>query len=55
VNARGPIWQTILEIADERDASAIVMGSRGLGGLKSYGLRALLEGEPSELAGPVIG
>jgi nucleotide-binding universal stress UspA family protein len=33
--ATGPVWKTILEIADRRDAAAIVMGSRGLTGLRS--------------------
>lgn len=33
--ASGPLWQTILDAADERDAAAIVMGSRGLSGIKS--------------------
>lgn len=28
-------WRTILHVADEHDASLIVMGSRGLGGLSS--------------------
>ncbi len=35
VEAIGPVWQTILATADERDAAAIVMGSRGLAGIKS--------------------
>jgi len=35
VEAAGPIWKTIVEIADRHDAAAIVMGSRGLKGLRS--------------------
>jgi nucleotide-binding universal stress UspA family protein len=35
VIARGPIWQTIVSTADDYDAAAIVLGSRGLGGVKS--------------------
>ena len=35
VEATGPVWQTILEIADSHDASTIVIGSRGLTGLRS--------------------
>ena len=31
----GPIWQTILETADSMDAAVIVVGSRGLSGLRS--------------------
>lgn len=30
-----PIWETIVRIADEEDASLIVLGSRGLRGLRS--------------------
>ncbi len=32
---RGSIWQTILEAADSLDAAVIVVGSRGLSGLRS--------------------
>ena len=35
VKACGPVWKAILEIADRRDAATIVMGSRGLTGLRS--------------------
>jgi nucleotide-binding universal stress UspA family protein len=35
VKAAGPVWKTILEIAERRDAAAIVMGSRGLAGIRS--------------------
>jgi nucleotide-binding universal stress UspA family protein len=35
VKATGPVWKTILEIADGRDAAMIVMGSRGLTGVRS--------------------
>jgi nucleotide-binding universal stress UspA family protein len=35
VEADGPVWLTILEIADRHDAGTIVMGSRGLTGLRS--------------------
>ncbi len=34
VEARGPVWEAIVEVADKRDASAIVLGSRGLSGIK---------------------
>ena len=33
VAAAGPVWRTILEVADHHDAATIVMGSRGLGGI----------------------
>jgi nucleotide-binding universal stress UspA family protein len=35
VKAAGPVWKTIVEIAEAHDAAAIVMGSRGLTGLNS--------------------
>ena len=35
VKATGPVWRTILEIAQRHDAAAIVIGSRGLTGLRS--------------------
>ena len=35
VEATGSVWNTIVEIADRYDAAAIVMGSRGLTGVRS--------------------
>ena len=35
IKAAGPIWKTGLETADRHDAAAIVMGSRGLAGVRS--------------------
>jgi nucleotide-binding universal stress UspA family protein len=35
IEATGPVWKTILEIADHHDAATIVMGSRGLTGVRS--------------------
>jgi len=35
IEADGPVWRTILEIADRHDAATIVMGSRGLTGVRS--------------------
>jgi nucleotide-binding universal stress UspA family protein len=35
VEADGPVWLTIVEIADRHDAATIVMGSRGLTGVSS--------------------
>jgi nucleotide-binding universal stress UspA family protein len=34
VEATGPVWKTIVEIADRHDAASIVIGSRGLTGLR---------------------
>jgi nucleotide-binding universal stress UspA family protein len=35
VKATGPVWATIVETADRHDAAAIVLGSRGLTGVRS--------------------
>jgi nucleotide-binding universal stress UspA family protein len=35
LEASGSVWRTIVELADRHDAAAIVMGSRGLTGLRS--------------------
>jgi nucleotide-binding universal stress UspA family protein len=35
VRATGPVWRAIVETADANDAAAIVMGSRGLTGIRS--------------------
>lgn len=35
MRASGPIWKAILDAAEDRDAAAVVLGSRGLSGIKS--------------------
>ena len=35
VETTRPVWETIVEFADRHDAATIVMGSRGLTGLRS--------------------
>ena len=35
IKATGPVWKTIVETADRHDAAAIVIGSRGLTGVRS--------------------
>ena len=35
IKATGPVWKSIVETADYHDAAAIVMGSRGLTGVRS--------------------
>jgi nucleotide-binding universal stress UspA family protein len=44
VKATGPVWKTILEFADRHDAATIVMGSRGLTGLRSMLLGSVSNG-----------
>ncbi len=35
IEATGPVWKTIVEIAERHDAAVIVMGSRGLTGMRT--------------------
>lgn len=35
IQASGPVWSTICEVADRDHAAVIVMGSRGLSGVRS--------------------
>jgi len=44
VKAVGPTWETIVEIADREDAATIVMGSRGLVGLRAMVLGGSVSG-----------
>jgi nucleotide-binding universal stress UspA family protein len=41
--AIGPVWQTILDTARERDAAVIVVGARGLSGLQHVLLGSVSE------------
>jgi nucleotide-binding universal stress UspA family protein len=40
----GPLWEAIVEAADDHDAAAIVLGSRGLSGVKSLLLGSVSNG-----------
>jgi nucleotide-binding universal stress UspA family protein len=44
VKAAGPLWKAILDVADRHDAATIVMGSRGLTGLRSMLLGSVSNG-----------
>jgi nucleotide-binding universal stress UspA family protein len=44
VKAEGSVWKAILETADQHDAASIVMGSRGLTGLRSMLLGSVSNG-----------
>jgi nucleotide-binding universal stress UspA family protein len=35
IRAAGPVWKAIVDVADRNAAAAIVMGSRGLSGMRS--------------------
>jgi nucleotide-binding universal stress UspA family protein len=48
------VWRTILEVADERDAPAIVLGSRGLSEVQSMLLGSVSYGVVHHSTRPVI-
>ena len=54
--ARSPaaLWQTILDAADERDASVVVLGSRGLSGLKTLVLGSVSSGAAHHARRPLL-
>jgi nucleotide-binding universal stress UspA family protein len=54
VEASGPIWEAVLEFADEQNAAAIVLGSRGRSGLKSLLLGSVSHAVASHARRPVL-
>ena len=52
--AHGPVWPAILSTADDYDAAAIVMGSRGLSGIKSMLLGGVSSGVVQHATRPVV-
>lgn len=54
MRATGPVWQTILEYADEVDAELIVAGSRGLSAIKSTVLGSVSHGLVNHSRRPVL-
>ena len=54
VEAMGPIWEAVLRFADERDAGTIVLGSRGLSGIKSFVLGSVSHGVAHHAHRPVL-
>lgn len=47
-------WQAILEVADEHDASVVVVGARGLGGLQAVLLGSVSDGVVRHARRPVL-
>jgi nucleotide-binding universal stress UspA family protein len=54
VRARPRAWPTLLELADEHDAAAVVVGSRGLGRVKSALLGSVSSGVLDHARRPVL-
>jgi nucleotide-binding universal stress UspA family protein len=54
IEAAGPIWEAIVEIAESRGAAVIVMGSRGLTGLRSVLLGSVSSAVVHQAARPVL-
>jgi nucleotide-binding universal stress UspA family protein len=52
--AKGPTWQTIVETAAAREAAAIVMGTRGLSGVRSLLLGSVSNGVVHNATRPVL-
>ena len=54
VEATGPVWTTILEIADRHDAATIVMGCRAPGGLRAKVLGSVSGAVADHAARPAL-
>jgi nucleotide-binding universal stress UspA family protein len=54
VEAVGPVWKTIVEAAAAHDASAIVIGSRGLTGLRAMLLGSVSSAEVQHAGRPTM-
>jgi nucleotide-binding universal stress UspA family protein len=52
--AKGPIWAAVEQVAEEHDASAIVVGTRGLGGIKSLLLGSVSSGIVHHVQRPTV-
>ena len=54
VEAVGPVWQAILDVAQEHEASVIVVGARGLSGLQKVLLGSVSEKVVGHADRPVL-
>ena len=52
--AGGPVWDAVVRVAEERDVAAIVMGSRGLSGVRSMLLGSVSSGVVHHASRPVL-
>jgi nucleotide-binding universal stress UspA family protein len=54
VEGMGAVWRTILAAADDRDAAVIVLGSRGITGVRSLVLGSVSHGVANHSRRPVL-
>jgi nucleotide-binding universal stress UspA family protein len=54
VETGGPVWPAVLEVAEERDVAVIVMGSRGLSGVRSVMLGSVSNGVVHHATRPTL-
>jgi nucleotide-binding universal stress UspA family protein len=54
IEAVGPVWAAIVDAAEDLDAAAIVVGSRGLTGLRNVVLGSVSEGVVRHAGRPVV-
>jgi nucleotide-binding universal stress UspA family protein len=54
VESSGPVWVAIVETADERNVAAIVVGSRGLSGVKSILMGSVSSGVVHHATRPTV-
>jgi nucleotide-binding universal stress UspA family protein len=52
--AKGPIWVAVQRVIDEHDVSVVVVGSRGLSGVKSLLLGSVSTGIVHHVTRPVV-
>jgi nucleotide-binding universal stress UspA family protein len=54
VESGGPVWGAVVEAADAHDVAAVVMGSRGLSGVKSILMGSVSSGVLHHATRPVV-
>jgi nucleotide-binding universal stress UspA family protein len=52
--AKGPVWAAVEQVADEHEAAAVVVGSRGLSGVKSLLLGSVSSGIVHHVSRPTV-
>ena len=54
VESSGPVWVGVVDVADKHDVAAVVMGSRGLSGVKSLLMGSVSNGVVHHATRPVL-